>query len=1228
MPPQGSLRVALDHGRGFVHALALRLGDGALFSALAPVGTGDPARASALAIRRLLEQAGADPGDIRSLVHSVSAAAGAFAAGEALPLGLLVTAGFPLLPEWDGREPRESGGLPFRLVPPGRPLEIGGRLDAAGKEIAPLDEEALRAAAWQFREGGVEAAAACFLHAPANPAHERRAREIFGEVHPACRLTLSSEAGEAGRERERALAALRDAASGLLIRRALGEAAVRAAESPRPDTPILFLRSDGSAMPAHKVLARPLSAALSGPAGGALAAAALARALRIRRAVALDIGCASAKIALIEDGALPVASADSETPGVEVACLPLPGSLPAAFHALGWLAEAPAGEESVGAGSPAEAAWEAVQDAQSAIASAVQKATAGAGKNPRDFTLIACGGAGPLLAPGVAAALGMAEVVVPPRAAWFGALGLLDPDRRNEYAHPLALTLREGSEAELDRRFGELEREAAEDLEAAGVPAGTGIFLRAADMRYRGDPWRTRVDFPPASSFAASIEAALAAFHEVFRYQYGFGRGDRAPVEIACLRLTALGKAEGSARPEAPSGAGSSATPWGHREARLSPGEKLPLPIHRRGDLPPGTRLRGPAFIEEEGSTALLPPDASAEVDASGNLRLRLPVPEEGPELREELAAGALESAERGAESFLRRSMRSRYVQKMGLCGAAFFDLRGRKLTGRPIAGSVLPLIESGAVENLGPGDLIFWNDAHLGGSLGRPAEVFCCAPVRHRGEPAGYFLVCAHHEDLGGAAPGSFSPAATQTFQEGTILPPLRLWEGGGWNEAALALLLRNSRKREDLLADLEAQAAAARAGAARAAEAAGRLGAEAFAAALEGLLARSRRGAEEIIARLPDGAWSMEDHIESDGVDPGRLHTLKLKLAKGDGRLRLDLRGCSLQARGPINWPAQRDGGAFLRMWLAPLLQRLGGPRVDWKDGAWNEGAASLLELLLPEGGSLISPAFPAAVNMGHLTLQRLRSLLLGALGLASRGRVPADQEGAPWWGLRGRDRRGRFFLFREPLGGGTGAGPGGDGADGVIAFPAGGGLWAEETEAEFPLRVERLALAHDSGGAGKLRGGLGLQKEVRVLCDCEVFALADRAWLSPWGVNGGRAGGRFSLVSNPGTPVAREAPAFGQGMLLREGDLIRIVTAGGGGWGDPAEREPERVREDVLRGKVSPDQALKHYGVVLNPDTLRLDLPGTQAFRQFMRARRGRLPFFDRGPNYASVRGQAGG
>jgi len=1276
MTPKGSIRIGVDAGESFTHAVAVRSADGAVFSALVPSTPANPPQASAQAIQSLLEQAGAPPGEIGVLLHAASATAGAFLTGEDLRLGLLVTAGARHILEV-GRQALPPDGIkPPRLAPLERVLEAGGRVGPRGEEIAPLDEDAVREAARRFKELGVEAVGVCLLHAPANPAHERRARAIFSEEFPACHLALSCEAPGPAHEHERALAALAEAAARRHLHRSLGEAAARAAGG----TSLLVMKSDGGAMSARRALERPLAAALSGPAAGTLTAAALARAAGLRRVIALGAGGSFSAVSLVEEGAPLVAAAARlggealPAPAVDLAAVPAGGSsvawvdtektlrlgprragagpmcwarggeeptLTDALLALGWLPERLAGgalpldrakaEEGMArlaqalGGSPEEAAQGALEAALRGVVLAIREGTVRRGKDPREYALLAFGGMGPLLAAPAALRLGIREVVIPPGAGLAGAVGLVEAERRNAYARPHAARLEGAPPEELERLFLEMEREAGADLDAEGVPADSRAFLRAADMRYRGEAWEIAIEFPPGLPFPASLEGALACFHEAYRFQFGFDRRGRAPVETARLRLTATGKLEGPPRQALPPGRGPEGARRGERRAAFAGGAPLALPLYDRERLGPGDRLAGPAAVEDACSTTLIPPGASCEVDAWGNLRILLPPrPREAPDpLLEEVVEGALLAAEEEMEGLFRRAARSRYVGEMGVCRAALFDRRGRKLTGRPIAAQAAPVLENWPREEIREGDLFLWNDAYIaGGGAGRLPELSCCAPVFHGGELAGFALLSGHHEDIGGMAPGGLPPGATQIFQEGLLIPPVKLYEGGLPNETARRIILRNSRRREELLADLEAQAAACRAGASRLAGMFERMGAEAALGAFEALFARCEQAVrEELLPRIPDGTCAMEDHVESDGAEPGRVHTLRLKMTKADGRLTLDFRGASPQARGPINWPADRDGGAFLKMWLGPLLRDLAPERAA--GGGLNEGLCPLIETLLPEAGTLITPVFPAATGMGALTLQRLRSLLLGALGLATQGQMPADQEPLHWWGLRGRDLSGRFFLFREPLAGGSGARPLRDGEDALLPTPGVQGLCIEAIEARFPLKVERTAWAEDSGGPGRRRGGLGVVREIRPLADCEIVSLSDRALLSPWGANGGRAGGRFSILVNPGTPVEREAPALSGGNWVREGDLIRVATTGGGGWGDPLEREPERAREDVLLGKVSADGAMRHYGVVLNPVTHQVDGPGTRALRQFMRARRGKPPFFDRGPNYAALK-----
>src|SRR5262249_4671012 len=200
---------------------------------------------------------------------------------------------------------------------------------------------------------------------------------------------------------------------------------------------------------------------------------------------------------------------------------------------------------------------------------------------------------------------------------------------------------------------------------------------------------------------------------------------------------------------------------------------------------------------------------------------------------------------------------------------------------------------------------------------------------------------------------------------------------------------------------------------------------------------------------------------------------------------------------------------------------------------------------------------------------------------------GRMPADQETIRYTGFHGVDAEGDFYLMREVLGGGSGGRHYADGSDTIHVVPDSKNLPAEFTETRFPLRVERLALAPDSGGAGKRRGGLGYLKEIRTLRDGYFLSVADRSILGCWGLAGRRAGAPVRVTVDPGGPDERILPGLVDDEPLAAGTLVRIETTGGGGWGDPLEREPERVGADVLQGKVSEHAAREHYGVVVQID-----------------------------------------
>jgi N-methylhydantoinase B len=292
-------------------------------------------------------------------------------------------------------------------------------------------------------------------------------------------------------------------------------------------------------------------------------------------------------------------------------------------------------------------------------------------------------------------------------------------------------------------------------------------------------------------------------------------------------------------------------------------------------------------------------------------------------------------------------------------------------------------------------------------------------------------------------------------------------------------------------------------------------------------------------------------------------------------------------------------------------------------------NEGVVPLIEMRFPPPGTLLTPVFPAPTNARTFVILRLLGVLAGVLAKAVDGQMPADQETIRYTGVYGVDLDGYPYLMREVLGGGSGGRYYADGEDTIHVVPDSRNLPTEFSEARFPLRVERLGLAVDSGGPGYHRGGLGYEKHIRMLRDGHFMSIADRSILACWGVRGGKAGGSFQVTIDPGGPAEREVDALADAEPVKAGEVIRIRTTGGGGWGDPLDRPPESVARDVRWGKVSLAGAERDYGVVFAEagDDPTPDPAATEAQRARMRAERPeRMPFFDRGPGYARLSGGA--
>src|SRR3989442_1525550 len=500
--------------------------------------------------------------------------------------------------------------------------------------------------------------------------------------------------------------------------------------------------------------------------------------------------------------------------------------------------------------------------------------------------------------------------------------------------------------------------------------------------------------------------------------------------------------------------------------------------------------------------------------------------------------------------------------------------------------------------------------------------------PVFDGDDVVAFVQAFGHHDDIGGAVPGSMPSHATSAYQEGLIVPPVKLYDAGRPNADVIKILVRNSRLPDSLRGDLDSEVAACRMGAERLGDLFQRYGRAPVEGCFDALLGKTTETFKrELLAKIPAGTYVWEDYAEHDGVDPPGPHTQRRTLTKAPERLIIDFAGPSPQAKGPINHAGDYADGVFLKKWLAPILRNLADSPERMAELDVNEGVVPLIELRFPPPGTLLTPIFPAPTNARTFVILRLLGILAGAIAKAVNGRMPADQETIRYTGVHGLDERGEFYLMRGVLGGGSGGRYYADGSDTIPGAPDSKTLPAEFTETRFPLRVERLALATDSGGPGYRRGGLGYLKEFRVLRDSSFLCVADRAILSCWGLRGGKASAPFRVTIDPGGPNERVLPGLVDDEPIPAGTIVRVETTGGGGWGDPLEREPELVALDVLQGKVSARSAREDYGVVLAADAEgepRVDGAATAALRERLRAARAPQPLFDRGPGYRTLAG----
>jgi N-methylhydantoinase B len=560
-----------------------------------------------------------------------------------------------------------------------------------------------------------------------------------------------------------------------------------------------------------------------------------------------------------------------------------------------------------------------------------------------------------------------------------------------------------------------------------------------------------------------------------------------------------------------------------------------------------------------------------------------------------QIVRGALSAVQSEMEAVIERTAMSPFIREKKDFYAALFDGAGRLISGSnlPLFGDVIaPIAEHYPLETMRPGDIYWFNDCYAsrGAVSHTPDQVFV-APVFADGKLSAFAQSWAHFNDVGGMRPGSLSPDCTEIYQEGIIVPPVRVAREGVVVEELLRLFYRNSRFPEMVKGDTRASIAAIRLGERRLEELFQRFGRAATLASFNTLITETEQQLRaKLRALLPEGEYHFTDRIDSDGHGSGPIK-LRYKLSVSPDKISLDASESDDQVRGPVNFLMSPEIPAMV------FASYLLGERTN---STLNSGAHQALDDTVLRPGSVLQPNFPAPLGMRGVTMMRNMAACLGLLNVATGGKAMAAHSAYVIWYMRGRDENDELFLLSDGLGVGYGARTTADGNDAVYLvaqenFPS------EFLETVFPVRVRRYAINPDTGGPGRWRGGCGLIREVEVLAKEAMISMRiDSVENPPWGVAGGHAAGTGRCVINPGRPDERVLRPLSDGNMVKRGDIVRIETGGGGGWGHPFDREADAVLRDVRGGFVSRESAETNYGVVLTSDGRSVDTAATEKRR----------------------------
>ena len=677
--------LAIDVGGTFTDIVLLNLTTGRIHLLKTPSTPDDPSRGFIAGITKILEANGVSNAQVRRIFHGTTIATNAILEGKGTPVGVLVSEGFKYVLEIGRHSMARMANphvwvKPERPVPPERVLEIGERTSFSGQVISPLDEEAVKNAAVRFCNEGVESIAVSLTHSYANPANEFRVRELVNEAFPGAHLSLSSEVLPVFREYERTITTVLNAYVMPRVSSYL-ENLYRELQDLGVDAPLLVMKSNGGVFGTETAIRQPVQTALSGPAAGVMAAIDVAASAGIEDCISFDMGGTSTDVSLV-NGRTPTITLNGvlgdwpvQLPMLDIATIGAGGGSIAWLTAAGNLNVGPRSAGAVpgpvcyglGGSEPTvtdanlvlgrirqsiaggalsldvDAARNAIQEKIAGplglelhraahgilqivnfnMMGAIRNVSVERGHDPRDFALVAFGGAGPMHAVSVARLLDMTTVIAPPSPGVASAYGLLVADFKNDYART---ALRKPPDYDIEAMediYRELEKEATQWLDDEAVSADRRVLSRSADLRYAHQGSEVSVELTGTALDEATLDSVIQNFHQEHRQIYGFSLDQ--PVEVVTLRVTARGRLDSAAlTPRSPLSGNPSDALLGQRPVYFEATDGfVSCDIFDRARLSPGSTLEGPAILENVDSTVVIDPGWQAHIDEFGNCIMR-----------------------------------------------------------------------------------------------------------------------------------------------------------------------------------------------------------------------------------------------------------------------------------------------------------------------------------------------------------------------------------------------------------------------------------------------------------------------------------------------------------------------------------------------------------------------------------------------------------------------------